>query len=129
MRVQGKSVLIGLAAAVFATACLGFGSWGIHKSSDRRTDVTFLKKTKFDNGSVLAAGTYDMEVPENSQTPEVMFKKDGKVMATVPAKMIAQSKKNDYTEIDAVTNGDTQMVTAIRPGGWEESLMFRKANH
>jgi len=127
MKMCGRSVLMGLAAAMLATAGLGFGSWGFHKSSERATDVTFLNKAKFDNGNTLPAGTYQMEVPENSPTPEVTFKKDGKVMATVRAKVVTQPKKNAYTEIDAAASGDAQLVTAIRPAGWDESLIFGPA--
>jgi hypothetical protein len=68
-----------------------------------------------------------MEVRENSQTPDVTFYKDGKVMATVKAKVVTEQKKNAETEVDSITQGNAQEVTAIRPGGWEEELIFGSA--
>ena len=62
--------------------------------------------TKFNNGGTLPAGTYRMEVPENSQTPAVTFLQDGKVMATVKAKVVTEQKKNEDTEVDSVARGE-----------------------
>lgn len=124
MKMQGGRLFLGLAAAILAATCLGFPSWSFHKSSDRETNVTFVNMTKFKNGETLAAGTYQMEVPKDSPTPEVTFYKDGKPVATINAKIVTQQAKNADTEIDSVTQGDTQLVTAIRPGGWDEAVIF-----
>lgn len=101
-----------------------FGSWSIHKSSDHAVTVTFTNTIKFKSGDTLAAGTYRMEVPENSQTPNVTFSQNGKVMATESAKLVAEQKKNDDTEIDSATHGNAQFVNAIRPAGWTQELVF-----
>jgi hypothetical protein len=69
-----------------------------------------------------------MEVPGDSQTPTVTFSRDGKVMATVEAKVVTEPKKNEGTEVDSVTEGDAQVVLAIRPGGWDEALIFGSAD-
>ena len=66
-----------------------------------------------------------MDVPENSPTPAVTFAQDGKVVATINAKVVNEQKKNDSTEVDSVTQGDTQVVRSIRPGGWTEKIDFR----
>jgi hypothetical protein len=124
MNIHGNKLITGLAAAVLGTACLGFGSWGFHKSNDRAVDITLLNTTKFHNGESLPAGTYRMEVPENSATPKVTFFKDGKAMATVDAKVVNEEQKNQNTEVNAVTQGDQQVVTSIEPGGWHEKLQF-----
>ena len=86
--------------------------------------MTFSNTAKFNDGNTLSAGTYRMEVSENSQTPAVTFSQDGKIMATTQAKVVTEQKKNDETEIDSVTQGGTNVVTAIRPAGWEEELTF-----
>jgi len=127
MKMPDRISFAGLVAALLATTCLGYASWGFHKSSERGTDVTFAYATRFKNGDTLPAGTYQMEVPKNSQTPDVTFYRDGKVMATVKAKVVAEQKKNGGTEVDSVTRGNAQEVTAIRPGGWEEELIFESA--
>lgn len=122
MRFSSKKLLTGLAAAVIATACLGFGS--VHKSNERATNVTLVSATKFNNGATLPAGTYRMEIPEGSLTPSVAFYKDGKVVATVNGKVVNETKKNANTEIDSVSEGNDQLVTAIRPSGWHERIVF-----
>jgi len=124
MSIVSRKSVVGLGVALLATACLGVASWGFHKSDERGTNVTFATKTAFSNGTTLPAGTYRMEVPDNSQNPSVTFSKYGKVMATATAKVVPQDKKNDTTEIDTVAHGQAQLVTTIRPAGWEEALRF-----
>lgn len=121
---QLRKSFVGFGVAILATTCLGFAAGGSHTSKERATSVTFSNTAKFNNGTTLPAGTYRMEVSENSQTPAVTFLKDGKVMATTEAKVVTEQKKNDETEIDSVTQGDTNVVTAIRPAGWDEELTF-----
>ena len=127
METLGRKSLAGFVAAILAVTCLGFAAGGSHKSRERGTDVTFSSTTKFNNGNTLPAGTYRMEVPENSQTPDVTFSQDGKVMATVEAKVVTEQKKNENLEVDSVTQGNAQVVTAIRPGGWDEAVIFGSA--
>jgi hypothetical protein len=124
MKLLSKRVFAVLGAAILATACLGFGSWGFHKSSDRGANVTFASMAKFNDGDVLPAGTYRMQVPDNSQTPKVEFYKNGKLMASANAKVISETKKNDHTEVDSVTRGNAQLVKSILPHGWNEKLVF-----
>ena len=124
MQLRGKKLFVMLGVAALSVTCLGFGSRGTHKSSERATNVTFINTTKFQNGTTLPAGTYRMEVPESTQAPTVTFYKDGKAMATVNAKVVDQQKKNDNTEVDSVTKGNVQELTAIRPSGWHERLVF-----
>ncbi len=123
MYLLGRKSVVCLAAAILGTTCLAFGAWG-HKSSDRTADITFSSTTKFTNGETLPAGTYDMRVPKDTTSPKVTFSQDGKVVATVNAQVVTQPKKNDTTEVDSTTDGNAQKVTAIRPNGWEEELVF-----
>ena len=126
---QGRKLFIGLVAAFLVPFGVGFAhSWGFHKASDRTATVTFSDKMELGNGTTLPAGTYQLEVPENSPTPQVEFAQDGKVMATAQANVVNQSDKNPYTEVDSVKRGDTQMITTIRPGGWHEILRFGQSS-
>jgi hypothetical protein len=127
MKLCGRSVFVALVATMLTVACLGFGSWGNHKSSERATQVTFINMTKFKNGTTLPAGDYRMEVAENTQSPKVTFYKDGKAMASVNAKVVDEGTKNPTTEIDSVTQGKTQELTSIRPSGWHEKLVFESS--
>jgi hypothetical protein len=121
-----KKFLAGLASAVLATACLGFAARG-HKSSERGTNVTFSNTSRLKDGTTLPAGTYRMEVPEGSTTPKVEFYRNGKVIATANAKVVNETRKNSTTEVDSVKQGNEQVVTAIRPSGWNERLEFGNA--
>lgn len=124
MQLRARRLFVTFGVAVLSVTCLGFGAGSAHRLSQRATDVTFTNTTKFQNGATLSAGTYRMEVPESTQSPQVTFYKDGKAMATVDAKVVDQQKKNDNTEIESVTKGDVQELTAIRPSGWHERLVF-----
>ncbi len=110
--------IVGVLAAILLSACF------VLASSDRRTTINFAETAKFQDGAVLPAGTYRMAVPENSQTPTVTFSKYGKVIATANAKVVTEPKKNSRTEIDSVTKGNAQLVTRIRPAGWDQALIF-----
>ena len=121
---QGRILSVGTFATILVTACFGFAAGGSHKSQERKAEVTFGTITKFNNGTTLPAGTYQMGVPENSPTPAVTFAQDGKVVATIEAKVVNEQKKNDVTEVDSVSQGDAQVVRAIRPGGWTEEIDF-----
>ena len=132
MRVVSRKSMAGLIAAVFAVACVGLGSWGFHKSSERGVNVTLTATTKFQNGETLPAGTYRMQVEENSQAPKVTFYKEdpstqdwgGHAMASINVKAITEPEKNQQTEVDSVTHGNTQTLKTVRPRGWNEELIF-----
>jgi len=125
MKLKVLNTVFGLAVALVSAASLSYaGSFGWHKSSEKSTNVSFDSATKLPNGSVLAAGRYMMTVPENSQSPEVAFYKYGKEVAQAPAKVVAETQKNPYTEVESTTEGKNQLVTEIRPEGWREKLVF-----
>ena len=129
MRSQVVKSFIGLAAAVMIAATWSYaGWWGSHKSADRSTKVSLASAEKLGNGSVLPAGTYRMEVPENVTAPEVMFYQYGKLVAQAKAKVVTNTVKNPYTEVDSTKEGSQDVITKIRPGGWTEDLLFSKAS-
>ncbi len=129
MRSQFVKTFVGLAAAIMIAATWSYaGWWGSHRSADRSTNVSLASAEKLANGSVLPAGTYRMEVPENATMPEVMFYKDGKLVAQTKAKVVTETRKNSYTEVDSTKKGSQYVITEIRPGGWTENLLFTKVS-
>lgn len=124
MPMLDKKFVASLVAAILATACLGFAAGRPHKTPERATYVTFANTMKFQSGDSLPAGTYRMEVPENSPNPHVTFSRDGKVVATAQATVVTEQTKNNDTEVDSVAQGNAQAVKEIRPAGWEEKLVF-----
>jgi len=120
---------LGLVVLVLMTASLSFARlWGEHKSSDKSANITIASVMALSNGNVLKAGSYHLEVPEDSQAPEVSFYKDGKVVAKAPAKVVAENQKNPYSEVDSIKQGNKDVITEIRPGGWAEKLVFSETS-
>ena len=124
MKFAGRRLFVMLSAAIFAVTCLGFGSVGTRKSSERKTNVTFTTTTKLQNGTSLRAGTYQMEFHENTQTPKVTFYQNGKAVATVAAKLENNPQKTENTEVDTVKKGSSEELTSIRPSGEHQKLVF-----
>jgi hypothetical protein len=126
MRILGTKTLGGMVVALLSVASLGLASWGIHKSksTERGTSVTIVDTLQLKNGSTLPAGDYRMDVAENTKTPDVSFYKDGKVIATTRATVVAEQKKNSETEVDYVKKGGANRLTEIRPSGWYKALLF-----
>ena len=127
---RGSRLFIGLLVMFLVPVGAGFArSGGSHKKSDRAVSVTFGENMELGNGKTIPAGNYRMEIPADSQSPQVEFSQGGKVVATAEANVVSQVSKNPYTEVDSVIHGDSQVITAIRPAGWHEILRFTPANH
>jgi hypothetical protein len=86
--------------------------------------VTLDSPAKLSNGTLLEAGNYTMKIPENTQSPEVEFYKEGKLVAKVPAEVKTEPQKNPYTEIELNKMGDINVITAVDPNGWPERLIL-----
>jgi hypothetical protein len=125
MNMQGRRLLVGSLAALVATACMGFAHNGNeHKTSGRTASITFANAVKLGSGATLSAGTYRMEVMENTSTPTVTFSHHNKVVATASATLVAEASKNPATEVDIDQHSGAQNVIEIRPSGWKEALRF-----
>jgi hypothetical protein len=130
-----SKMILSAALAAGVCACVGFAG-SHHDSSMRKTRVIFSQTMKFANGVELPAGEYRMEVPANSQTPNVQFFKiytgvyntqtevEGKAAASVNATVVSEPTKNARTEVVGDTQGDVQVVKSIQPKGWNEQLVF-----
>jgi hypothetical protein len=124
MQMLGRKSFVGFVVAILATTCLGFAAGSSHKLRERGTDVDFNQTVKLKNGDTLPAGTYRMEVPENSKTPTVTFSQDGQVKATIQAKVLTEQKKNEETACEIGNRKDANLLTAVRPQGWDEEILF-----
>jgi hypothetical protein len=90
--------------------------------------VTLERAVRLNNGTLLQAGEYTIRIPENTQSPEVEFYTDGRLVAKAQAKVETQPQKNDYTAIETTNEGHTDVVTAIDPSGLRERLVFSDSN-
>ena len=128
MNVKPVTFVLTLAAALVISASLSFaGSW-FGKSSTKSFAVTLDSAAKLSNGTMLKAGDYTVKIQERTQTPEVEFYTEGKLVGKEQAKVETQPQKNEYTAIEATMKGNTNVVTAIDPGGWRERLVFSKSS-
>ncbi len=115
-------------AAVALTAGLAFGaSWFSHNSSVKSTNVDIVYNTTLPKGVVLQSGSYRMEIPLNTQTPDVKFFQNGKLVATVPAKVKPEGQKSSATEIDYDKRGSAHFMTRAQIQGLNEALVFSNA--
>lgn len=120
MKRRGFGLLAGSVLAGVVAAGLGFAA----PMKDHHTNITFYTTMKFQNGVVLPAGTYRMQVPEDTRTPSVTFLQNGKVKARVPAQAFSGQNKNENTQVASVASGNAELVKSISPAGWTETLSF-----
>jgi len=127
MNLKAVRFVLTLAAALVVTASLSFaGSW-FGKSSTKSFSVTLDSAAKLTNGAELKAGDYTIKIPEDTQSPEVEFFADGKLIAKEQARVVTQAQKNEDTAIEVSTEGNTNVITAVDPGGWPERVVFPSA--
>jgi hypothetical protein len=128
MNVKLVRFVLTLGAALVLAASLSFaGSW-FGKSSTKSFAVTLDSAAKLNDGTMLKAGDYTIKIPEHTQSPEVEFYTDGKLVAKEQAKVQTQPQANEYTAIELTTKRNTNVVTAIDPGGWRAKLVFGKSS-
>lgn len=120
MKRRGLGLLAGSVLACVVAAGFGFAA----PMKDHHTNITFYTTMKFQNGVVLPAGTYRMQVPEDTKTPSVTFLQNGKVKAQVPAQVFSGQNKNENTQVSSVASGNSQLVKSISPSGWTETITF-----
>lgn len=118
------TVLVIVCAAGFS-----FGrSWSLHRSPMKTTEIHVANKAKVGDNLILEPGSYRMQLDPSSQSPEVVFYKEGKEVGRTQAKAVSEERKNPSTEMSLVQQGDLGVVTEIRPGGWKEKLEFGGSN-
>jgi hypothetical protein len=128
MNLRVVRFVLALAAALVMTASMSLARSWFRKSSTKSYAVTLDSDAKLSNGSELKAGNYTVKVPENTQSPEVEFYDGGKLVAKEQAKVVTQSQKNEYTALELTTKGNTNVLTAVDPGGLPEKLVFRSSS-
>lgn len=114
-------IVISTVAAVIALpmlASMAFAlSWFSHSSSVKSENVQIIYPVRLADGTTLNPGTYRVEFPLTTQTAELKFYQDGKLVASQPAQMNDTAKKAPSTEVVYNRQGDTRTITSIRPGG------------
>ena len=128
MNVKAVRFILSLTTAMLVAAGVGFAHSWFGRSSTKTYSVTLATAAKLKDGTELQAGNYILKVPEHTQTPEVEFYSGGKLVAKEQAKVQTQSLKNEYTAIELNTKGNTNVITALDPGGLSEKLVFSSSH-
>ena len=108
---------------LFASMTLAF-SWFSHSSSVKSTDVNIVYSARLANGQTLKAGNYRLEIPLKTKTPELRFYQHGKLVASVPAQVKKERRKNQTTEIDYNNQNNVRHMTEIRPDGLRKAFVI-----
>jgi hypothetical protein len=127
MNVRAIRLALTLVAVLVIAASVGFagaGRLGFGRSSTKSFSVTLTKATKVTEGTVLQAGEYTIKFSVDTQSPEVEFWSDFKLVAKVQAKVEIQSAKNDRTEFETSIEETPAVLLAIDPAGLPEKLVF-----
>ena len=120
-----KRALAAVVALLFAggVASAKFPKPG--KSGTKSANVTIIQAAKLGNGPELQPGDYRATLTPGSDSTEVAFYQDGKLVAKAPAKLVDQGKKAAQTEI----NYDRQnnMITEMEISGLTQKVVFSGA--
>ena len=121
----GSSILATSGAVLLAAGITFAGFPGIHHSSRKSADIEITETTKVPGGPSLEPGTYKVVLLNESDTPEVGFYQDGKLIGQASVKLDDQGKKFQHTEFEAnILDGNREIITALSPGGWTEKIIF-----
>jgi hypothetical protein len=122
-----NKVVVSLAAAIFAIplfAAFSAASWFSHNSSVKSTNVDILYKTNLGNGTTLNAGTYKLEIPLTSKSPELKFYQNGKLVASVRAQVKSEATQPSATEVEYTRKGGAEQITEILPSGLAKGFVI-----
>ena len=111
-----KSILkLGVAALVLILTVSAFaGNIGNLKLNN---DATI-------GGTKVAAGDYKVTVDGTGPDVKVIFAQDGKVKATVPGKLAADSAAPEFSSVVTSKSGDKVTVTELRLSKMKGSVKF-----
>ena len=103
-------------ALVFAT------SLALAKTARTEVDIANVSRV---GTQTLKPGLYSIELNRDSASPEVLFYREGKLVARTPATVVEDPEKTDKTEvITGSSNKDLDVINEIRPAGWKEKIQF-----
>ena len=112
-----SKIMIAVAVLVFATASFA-------ASNGRKENFQIAAPAQI-NGTQLPAGDYVAKWEGTGPTVQVSIVRNGKTVATVPAKLVESAEKapNDAAELQTAGKGDREL-TAVRFSGKKYSLEF-----
>ncbi len=122
-----STLLAALAVPLLTGLTFGLSLFS-HNSNVKSTQVDIVYKSKLTNGVSLQPGQYKLEIPLNTKTPILKFYQDGKLVASVPAKVKLESEKAPATEVEYKDQGGSHYVTSVQPVGLTEELVISRTN-
>ncbi len=113
----GRAIRIGVATAAVLLLTLGL-------AVAKTKNVNIDQRSKLASGTILEAGTYKVEILEQTSKPEAAFYRGNKLVARAPVKLEAQPKKAPYTMIYFVNSENPPKITGIKLKGSSEMIVF-----
>ncbi|MGH9328715.1 MAG: hypothetical protein ACRD2B_18770 [Terriglobia bacterium] len=96
----------------------------------KSSNVNLIYRAQLGNNLVLAAGKYHVVVNKKSQTPDVAFYQNGKLVGKTPVKIVSEAKKNNQTEVFYNSpHNNVRHISQIDFSGWHSKLMFKGSHH
>ena len=123
-RVVSKSILASIVSLAFVVS---IASAKFGHSAEKSATVEITQSTQVPNGPTLPAGTYKVTLLGDSNTPQVGFYQDRKLVGQAPAKLVDQKSKSNDTEVYVDNAGGHSVLTEIDVNGWTKSIQFGNA--
>ena len=97
------------------------------KSAGNAGEISLASSAKLANGPELKAGTYKVEVLSNSNSPDVVFYKNGKVVARTAAQLVDADKKNEASYVVATKQSDgSDVIAEIGFRGRQQKIILQQ---
>lgn len=121
-----RSALAAAAVLLFATGVASAKFPRLSKSTNKSAEIEITQQARLGNGPELQPGSYKVTLVNNSNSPEVAFYQNGKLVAQAPVQLVAGANKFNQTEIES--NSDTHTIIEIRLQGWTQRILFGEIN-
>ncbi len=121
-----RSAIAAAAVLLFAAGAASAKFLRLSKSTNKSANIEISQQARLGNGPELQPGSYKVTLVSNSNSPEVAFYQNGKLVAQVPVQLVGGGNKFNQTEIHS--NTDTHEIIEMRLEGWNQRLIFIDAD-
>jgi hypothetical protein len=123
-RVISKSIFASIVSLALAASIASAKFPGLGHSSQKSATIEIGQTVQVPNGPTLQPGTYQVTLLSDSDTPQVGFYQDGKLVGQAAAQVVDQGQKSPDTEVHTNNSGSNSVVTEIDVSGWTKRIEF-----
>lgn len=125
MKNRISQTLLIAATTLFLSTAAAFPLLG----SARSGSLDLAHAAQVANGPNLPAGHYRVELAQNTSKPEVLFYRQGKLVAQAPtAQLVERTKKSDMNKVYFNTASGKRVITQLDLKGWTQNIVFNSPN-